>query len=198
MNNQRVAELLLSALLTTLSGSVASCSHNSDKEVPVPRRMAYYRLQLPDAIYSPVNINGVNVNINTSVSPIATSQPGWFTGLYPDSMATIYITVTHTTPSLIGQAIDNRVERLAINTGGLPTEVISQTTPCGAEARMLVTHDNCPTPVQFLITDHNRLIISGMAVTTVTDATQPDSIAPIIEMLSRDIGHLISTISLTR
>lgn len=187
-----IVQLALAVVLITCF----SCAHNTaNNDVPVPRRVAYHRLQLPDSTYRQIVVDGIGMDVNTVIVQETDTQQGWFTGKYPQDMATIYITVTHTTQSAVDEVIDNRIERLSVNTGGLPTEVLSLITPGGMDARMLVTSRDCPTPVQFLITDHNKIVVSGSVSVPSAPIAPADSLSPVIEMLRRDVTHLVNSIN---
>lgn len=186
-----IAALMLAAIAT-------ACQGNGNRDIPVPRRTAYQRMQLPPATYRPVTLGSVTLNLNASADTTGTAHSGsneWLTAQYPGGLAQLYITVSQATPTNIDEMIDNRVERLSLNTGGAETQVSSFTTPGGMDARIVVTPHDSPTPVQFIATDHATTLVSGSAHVRDAATAPADSLAPVIEMLTRDITHLVTTLT---
>lgn len=182
---------------TLIAVAVTACNSHAVKDIPVPRPAAYHRITLPDSTYRTTDAGLVSLQLNAATNDtIVTAGNSWITSHYPDLGTSVYITVNELSPSSATSAIDNRVERLSLNTGGNPTEVSSFTTPAGLDAKIIVTPSGTPTPVQFIATDHASILVSGTA--TVADAaTAPtDSLLPVINMLQRDITHLLKTIQL--
>lgn len=175
--------------------ALASCSGGGDN-IPVPRPVAYPRIELPDSTYSTVDAGRVSLQLNSAATYSADSvAKGWITVTYPQDVAAIYITATDLSPENADQIIDNRIERLSINTGGLPTEMTSFITPARLHSRILTTPSGTPTPVQFIITDHKSILVSGSATARNAASAPADSIVPIVKMLERDIIHLSKTLS---
>lgn len=180
-------------LLSALCLATISCNGtDARRDIPVPRPVAYHRIELPPPVYRTVSNGWVSLQLNSAVTDtVVSAGNSWITACYPDIGATMYITVTELTPATADETIDNRVERIALNTGGNSTEVTSFTTPGKLDARVTVTPAGSPTPVQFLATDHKTVLVSG-TVTLEEAATAPgDSIKPIIKMLERDVIYLL-------
>ena len=192
MNRLLLPYALLLAILS------ASC-RGSGGDIPVPRPQAYPRIAIPDSVFRPVSAGDVTLQLNAAVDSLSArgslNGSWWITALYDDFDASLFITVTPLSPADALSTIDNRVERLSLNTGGLPTEVTSFTTSAGLDARIIVTPQGSPVPVQFLVTDHNTLLVSGSATLEAAATAPPDSIAPVIDMLRRDVTHTVLTIS---
>lgn len=180
-------------LYILLTAVTAACGSNLNKDIPVPRRTAYHRLDIPAPAYTLRPSGGFTLQLNNSIDSIESSRQGWITARYPDNMATLYITISNLSGTDARETIDNRVERLSLNTGGEPTEVKSFTTLSGLDARLIVTPSGSPTPVQFIATDHKTILMSGSAMVQEATSAAADSIAPIIEMLERDITHMLKT-----
>ena len=165
----------------------------------MPRPQAYPRIAIPDSVFRPVSVGDITLQLNAAVDSLSVrgslNGSWWVTALYNDFDASLFITVTPLSPADALSTIDNRVERLSLNTGGLPTEVTSFTTSAGLDARIIVTPQGSPVPVQFLVTDHNTLLVSGSATLEAAATAPPDSIAPVIDMLRRDVTHTVLTIS---
>lgn len=186
----RIPLYLLTALATI------SCGHSDRHDIPVPRHVAYHRITIPDPVYRISKAGPVSIQLNASVNDtIITAGNSWVTAHYPGMDASIYITVTEISPATADETIDNRIERMSLNTGGHTTEVISFTTPAGIDARMTVTRTGSPTPVQFMATDHKEILVSGAGTAGLSVTAPADSISPITAMLERDIIHLLKTLT---
>jgi len=181
-------------LLITLAA--ISCGHSDLHDIAVPRPVAYHRITIPDPAYRIAKAGPGSIQLNASVTDtIVTAGNSWVTAHYPGLDASIYITVTEISPDTADESIDNRIERMSLNTGGHPTEVISFTTPAGLDARMTVTRAGSPTPVQFMATDHREILVSGAGTAGLSVTAPADSLSPITGMLERDITHLLKTLT---
>ncbi|MDE6448488.1 MAG: hypothetical protein K2L41_00225 [Muribaculaceae bacterium] len=181
-------------LLTALAA--ISCVHRDRQDIAVPRPVAYHRITIPDSVYRMFNAGAVSIQINASTTDtIVTAGNSWITARYTGMDASMYITVAEISPDTADESIENRVERMSLNTGGHPTEVISFTTPAGFDARMTVTRTGSPTPVQFIATDHRTILVSGVGTVGLSVTAPADSLSPITEMLERDITHLLKTLT---
>ena len=186
------------AAALALAATVSACHDGRHRDLPVPRRTAYSRLQLPPDSYHPVTIGGTTLDLNAAADTTGTVDndgTAWLTAHYPDGMATLYITVNRADRDRLETMIDNRVERLSLNTGGAESQVSSFTTPAGLDARVIVTPRLTPTPVQFIVTDHASLLVSGTAHVRDAATAPADSLAPVIEMLKRDVTRLTTNLS---
>ncbi len=193
---------LVNAIMAiALAAIMTACQGNGNRDVPVPRRTAFSRMQLPPDSYRHVTIGGTALELNAAADTTGTvddAANAWLTAVYPDGTAELYITVNHATGSHLDAMIDNRVERLSLNTGGAESQVSSFITPAGLDARIVVTHHGTPTPVQFIVTDHATMLVSGSAHVRDAATAPADSLAPVIGMLERDLNHLVANIPATR
>lgn len=183
----RIAAAILLAVLTT-----ACSTAPGGGDVDVPRRRAYFRLQLPEAVYRDVAVGDATVRLNGNAA-VEASRPGWVTAVYPHGLAEIYITDT---PLQEGsdEAIANRMERLAMNTGGAVTRTDCYINAGGYDCTLLVTPAGSPTPVQFLAIAPGCRMLSGSAVLKDYDAAASDSLAPVVTMLERDVKMLLDSL----
>lgn len=190
-------------VLTVIATACAGCGQrNTADDTPIPRRHGYPRIQLYDADYRTATVANVSFLINTgaqiALTDSAAGRKGtWFNITYPRYGAVIHCTVTNAPTSELDGIIDNRAERMALNTGGAYTEV-TDFEPRGEHdftAQMLVTPAESVTPIQFLASDGRHTVISG-SMTFRTDAhTQPDSVAPIIAALRNDMTTMLNSLS---
>lgn len=178
-------------IVILLSVIVAACN-KGNQETPVPRREAFHRIDIPAAQYTTVTMGDRELFINESIDSVKREDVNWLTLVYPRNLATVYITATPLAGQAVDEVIDNRVERLSLNTGGAPTEVMPIPNPGGYDARLIVTPHSSPTPVQFIATDHRNVMISGSALVPGIATVTTDSLMPVVEMLERDITYMLS------
>lgn len=166
----------------------AGCGAGERRDVDVPRRRAYPRMELPAESYREERVGNATVAVNEAASTGA-DGPGWLTATYPGGMAEIYI--TYTTIGADPEAeIGNRVERLSMNTGGAATEISEFVNGQGLQCILMKTPAGSPTPVQFIAVAPEGWMLSGSAmVDKLTEA--PDSLAPVVEMLERDVQYML-------
>lgn len=169
---------------------LAGC-RKGDGDAPVPRRHAFYRLVLPDSTYCITDFHGYSLSLNTVANTSFNAEKGWLTVSYPDLNTELYVTLTPVASVDEDKAIDNRLERLSMNTGGAYTEITELTNGHGIGCTMLVTPYGSPTPVQFIAVDPGRCLISGSAMVEGIAVAPGDSLSPIVDMLSRDVLHLL-------
>lgn len=189
-------------VVITLGSIPTACRDSATDTVAVPRRTAYPRICIPAAVYAPFADAPLHFETSAAAKariatpPSGNSAPGstWVDIAYPEYGITIHCTFTHTDTDRIPGILDNRIERLSVNTGGATSEMSELTNAYGFDCRMIATRAESPTPVQFLATDHKHWVISGSAYIEAGRNTNPDSIAPVISMLERDIIHSLTTL----
>lgn len=173
--------------------AVACSTSPSSSDTPVPRQYAYHRIDVPAAVYRADTIGGIPVELNQSAQSVA-NTPGWLTAVYDGLNAELYLTLTPLSAETEESLIANRVERLSMNTGGASTEVVESRNAGGWECTLLVTPSGSPTPVQFLAVEPGKWMLSGSAMIEGATSAPADSIRPVVEMLRRDITHLLMTL----
>lgn len=182
--------------VTCAAIALSACSSNgSNADVPRPR--AYVRMELPDSTYTTVDINGLHLERNAAATHTigTTSVPGAaaIDITYPGLNAIIYITDTPVGDDNAAEVLDNRNERMMRNTGDNTTELIDMAIQ-GGQARITTTPTGSPTPVQFIATQPGH-IVSGQAFVDAAATVRSDSLQPLVDMLRRDIIHMVSTLS---
>lgn len=193
-------------LLTLIAGTVAGCSGNTEKGkntggdvAPVPRRHAYPRIVIPDSLYSDMVVGTTALHIAVSDAAIVTqriSDAGnsqFVNAAYPKFNSTIFFTVTPVDPTTVGDVIANRMERVRLNLGGSDTELLEFDSPGGFENKLFVSRGDISTPVQFVATDGTNFVVSGAAFVRDASPATADSIAPVVNMLRRDILHALKS-----
>lgn len=177
---------------TAVVALLSACGGKGSGVVAVPRRTSYYRIEIPAPVYDTIMVSGTPIAVNQAAMVEMDSLRGWLTVNYATPLTTMFITVTRLTEETASESIDNRVERLSMNTGGAYTEIEEFETPRHLVAKVLTTAQGSPSPVQFLATDGCSLMVSGTAVVDGAATSPSDSIAPVVEMLKRDVVKLIN------
>lgn len=189
-------------LLILISAGIASC-RKSENPTPLPR--AYPRATLYPAEYvtAEVGVPPLAVQINSRATLSAHNAEGrtekgseWFDIVYPDYLGGTEVNCTLLTladADALAGVIDNRTERMALNTGGNRSEITSLSTPAGWEASVVTTPSGCVTPVQFMAFRGNRFLGGAYTMPDLGNAPS-DSVAPYIKAVEADIIHLIETL----
>ena len=169
---------------------VTACSEGCGGDVAVPRREAYPRIQLPAPVWRSDTIGTVAVMVNLAAKSQCDSN-GWLTVDYPYGLARLYLTLTPFGGIDADQAVANRLERLSMNTGGAVTTVDEFDNRLGRRCMLMVSLSGCPTPVQFIAVAPGEWMLSGSALVEKAASAPGDSLRPVIDMLKRDIIHLL-------
>ena len=90
--------------------------------------------------------------------------------------------------------INNRTQRISLNTGSYTSELIELTNVNGFKSQLIITPESQVTPLQFLSTDGKDWVISGALYINQAPNSNPDSIKPILNVLKRDMIHTLKTI----
>lgn len=184
--------------VTVLTAVAVSCRR---AETPTPRPRAYPRAALYPAEYVTAEVGNppLAISVNSRADLKAASRGDgseWFDISYPAYLGGTQINCTLLT--LADQAdlagvIDNRSERMALNTGGNRSEITTLSTPSGWEASVVVTPSGCVTPVQFMAFRGNRFLGGAYTLPDLGD-TPADSVAPYVKAVEADIIHLIESL----
>lgn len=181
--------------------ALAGCSLGGN-DVAVPRPQGYPRISLyPPEYIVAAPVGGLSMEVNSG-AVIDTVRGGdasvWFNILYPGYRAAVYCTYTAVDSRSVAAVLDNRRERMALNSGGASGELISVENRSGVAGHLLVTPAGAMNPVQFIATDGRRFVLSG-AMTFAGDGTvDPDSVAPVVEAVSDDMIRMLQTLTWNR
>lgn len=187
------APLIAATTVGALSAAIIGCSHSSDNAVPRPT--AYPRVEIYDSTYTAVPGSPLHIELSSHASVEVDSSRRssvWINATYPAYGATLHCTITPASGDASGDVVANRSERMSLNTGGHPTEVTTGNAPSGFASQILVTPAGTITPVQFLSVSP-QWVVSGALYLPGAD-TAPDSVAPIVKAVYRDLVHLTKTI----
>lgn len=177
--------LLAAAMLIIAS----SCADTSNR--PMPRRTAFPRVNLYDTTYTSVRVNDVTLTVNAQAT---TTYPRheWVDVAYPRYGATMHLSVIKVNAAEMPHAIDNRLQRIALNLGDATAEQFDFETDTYV-CRLIVAPEAGQTPVQLLATNNNT-IISGTAVFS-GSTTPVDSIRPIVDAIANDALYLLRNLN---
>lgn len=188
--------LWVAAILSSIVFS--DCSDGGKAAVPLPP--AYPRVQLYDTVYTvvpeaaPVRFL-VNASATVAIPDRKEGKSRWVNISYPRYNAVMYCTFTPVTDSDRELVIANRAERMSLNTGDLPSEIITVDSHGGFHGQLLVTQSGSVTPIQFISTDGARWVVSGAVyLANPGRAAASDSIAPVIEALRVDAIHALAAL----
>jgi len=185
----RRQSIIVAALL-----ALAGCGGG---ERPVPRPAAFVRIEPYDAVFHELDSVPVHFLVNDSavIVPDGRRAPAgsrWVTLAYPRyGAALVYLTFTPVTSSSAGDVVENRIERMSLNSGGGRSELTEFTSDGGFACRLLSTPAGTVTPVQFIAASP-RLVVSGaLFLKGAASASSPDSLAPVVSAVSRDLVHAL-------
>ncbi len=203
MNSVSIPTIIRLAMMVMLTMAMNGCGNNSADSNPIPRRKAYPRIDLYEPTYATQVVNGVKFNVNagtqiTTPDTVTANHGVWFNITYPRYQAVIHCTLTQTSSTTdMDRILDNRAERMALNTGGAYTEVtdIIPERPHGFTAQMLVTPAGSVTPIQFLASDGRSHVLSGSMTFRTREKADADSISPIISAVKTDVVELLKSLS---
>ncbi len=176
---------------------LAACTWACSEKAPeggVPLPPAYPRIAAYPQKYAPVDSFPANWEANAECR--TTVDHGRDRAVFASTDYAAYrgkLMVTFTPVddnNHLDKVIDNRLERMSLNTGGHQSELTTFETSAGFNAKILITRVSSPTPVQFLAEDGRRVVSGALMLDTAP--TSADSIAPVIETVRRDIIHALT------
>lgn len=187
----KIYALLLTALLT-------GCAERPPASTP--RRTAYPRPALYDTAY--IHVKGAPVDILVNASADLHMQQKhdgayWLTIGYPAYNAKIYCTFTPVTDATVEAVIDNRAQRISLNSAG-GEKIADIESSGGYHANLVASASAAATPVQFLAVrpDSARWVVSGSVFFDgIAPSTPSDSIYPFIEAVRTDVAKALKSLS---
>lgn len=186
---------LNSLLLTIAVISMTGCSMTDRHPETVPKPDAYPRITALDSIYISSDSTALRFDANASAQ-LKVHSPYWFDISYPAYGATVFITITPAKSDSLAAVIDNRRQRMMLNTGGSETAVSAPIRSGDFTSYMYKSVSIRSTPLQFLSSDGERWAVSGTVFFSNVSPDSPvDSLAPMVAQIERDIVHGLSNIS---
>lgn len=185
----RIAVCVITATAIWLS----SCSHR-DSNAAVPKPEAWPRIEIPAEQFTDHTFGNACLPLNSAaqVSEQRKDDGTWIDVTYPTFLnARLYLTLlTTANPEDLKTVLDNRRERMELNTGGAVTELTELTSEGGWDALLAVTRSSMTTPVQFVAND-GKNVLSGVLYLNFPTGTPADSVAPIVKTVRRDMLHAL-------
>lgn len=188
-----------SATICILAICLAMLASCSKPERTAPRQQAHPRVHIYDTAYAVPAGLPLHFEANAEAQTSVEAKDGgavWLTVSYPAYDASLMCTFTPVTPSTVGEVVDNRAERMALNVIGAEPQVDQFVTPSGYAAIIILDPNAVATPVQFLAapadTAASGWVVSGTAYFSRAQAgASIDSLAPMVETMLRDVRHSV-------
>lgn len=176
---------LISALLAL--AATAACS---ERRVATPRPESFPRISLYPAAYRSLPLPFGPDSLTVCADARADiADNGWINIAYPAYGVTVSATLTPTTPAGIDRILANRRQRIDRNLAGADARAARI-----GSGTIVVAPTALRTPVQILATDSASWVLSAVAVAEWPAETSPDSVAPIIDALARDMSIMLTNL----
>lgn len=134
-----------------------------------------------------------NSDANVSMQQKADAS-WWITVTYPQfSNATLYLTLSPVSRRETSAIMDNRRERMELNSGGATTVITELTSAGNWHCELAETRTSLTTPVQLLATA-SASVLSGAFYLDLPAGSSPDSIAPIVRTVRDDMLYLLKNL----
>lgn len=188
--------MILRALSCIIIAAAAiSCTGTGGSQAPVPRKVAYPRVELYDSTYVDVIGLPVKFAVNSSAGVKINEKSvdtNWINIDYFRYGATVRLTLQMLPKQEIAAALANRMERAMLDTGGYPTELTELTSPAGVASTIMLTPSATVTPLHFIATDSATFVLSGAV-----EFKNPDIEAntPAVNAIHADLLHAAKTLS---
>ncbi len=184
--------ILLTAITAIIS---AGCRKSTDN--PVPRPVAYPRIEVYKPVYDTIDTVGVLLPVNKgatrSIRPNGDGNT-WIDVTYPRYRAILRYTLSDHDRATLAKAIDNRLTRMSLNSGGNTTEIIELQSLDGISSTIFVTPGATVTPVQILSTDSTSFLLSGVLEIS-GDSVTREEISPVVSAVKEDMLYTAKHIS---
>ncbi|MCM1522272.1 MAG: hypothetical protein NC039_06430 [Muribaculaceae bacterium] len=161
---------------------------------PLPR--AYPRIEMPDSEYVTLDSLTIplRVNAGAEVRMERRGDAEWLDITYPGFRdGNVYLSINKTTAETRDAVIDNRIERMSLNTAGEPGERIEFVSEGGWRCMMLMTRGSLTTPIHILAEEPGT-VLSGVMYLHVPDTTPADSVAPAVDAVGRDMLTMLKSL----
>jgi gliding motility-associated lipoprotein GldD len=182
----------LAAFLFVTLSLFGSC-----KRETFPKPKAYPRIAYPNAHYQSSELTNLPVSFEyptyATLEAIKPDKKNWINLHFNSFQATLYMSLIRSEEKVAYQLIQAK-EKMAIEQAPPASEVRKEEFEA-ADKRysgyFYLTDGNAPCPVQFILTNHNGLLFDGSLV--FDEAVNRDSLASVVEGLTRDVRHLVET-----
>lgn len=182
----------LAALVLTASALISSCKKND-----YPKPKAYPRIDYPQAHYERTDLSEPPVSFEyptyATLEAVKPDKKNWINLHFVNFNATLYMSFIKTPPEKADLMVRTR-EKMAIEEAPVASEVRKEEFEA-ADKRFTgyfyLTDGDSPSPVQFILTNHKGLLFDGSLV--FDGPVNRDSLASVIDGLTRDVRHLVET-----
>ena len=188
----------ISCLIISITAAIAadSCS-GAENDSAVPKPEGWPRIELPGRNHS-IHTAGPATLMFNSDADVSMQQKAdaswWITVTYPQfSNATLYLTLSPVSRRETSAIMDNRRERMELNSGGATTVITELTSAGNWHCELAETRTSLTTPVQLLATD-SASVLSGAFYLDLPAGSSPDSIAPIVRTVRDDMLYLLKNL----
>lgn len=188
----------ISCLIISLTAAIAadSCT-GAGNDSAVPKPEGWPRIELPGRNHRIHTIGpaGLMFNSDAAVSMQQKDDSSWWiTVTYPQFRnAALYLTLSPTDRQETSSIMDNRRERMELNSGGATTVITELTSAGNWHCELAETRSSLTTPVQLLATD-SASVLSGAFYLDLPAGSSPDSIAPMIKAVRDDMLFLLKNL----
>ena len=188
-------------LLILLAGLGAAACGSSSSDNYIPKPKGYPRIDLPTAIYKPIEPTHpyqFEYNKIARILPdtFARSEPHWIFINYPAFQASVQLTykpVRHDINRLRAMLEDAYKLAARHNIKAYSIEERKLRLKSGLEASIIDLSGEVPSQVQFVTTDSTTHFLRGALY--FNTATENDSLQPVIQYIRNDIVHLLNTLT---
>ena len=171
----------------------ASCRHGA-----TPRPKGYFRIEFPEKKYARLDsvmpysiLYPKYACIETDISP--TAEPYWINISFPEFNAKIHVTYKNIDNNIYEILEDNI--QLAYNHAVKADDIIEKIfidDEHNVFGNIFEIKGNVASPVQFFATDSAKHFIRGALYFNTT--TNRDSLAPVIDFITKDVYHLMENV----
>lgn len=160
----------------------------------LPKPTAFPRPQLPDTTLVTIADAPLSFKVNSEAA-VSSPRAGWYDVSYPTLGATIHLTFTESTSEGIDEVKANRMQRLLLNSGEATTDFSEFRNDAGFDIAIARTEATA-TPIQFLATDNERWVVSGVVYFSSPRAPfAVDSLRPMVKAIDKDMVRALSSLS---
>ncbi|MDR1258448.1 MAG: gliding motility protein GldD [Tannerellaceae bacterium] len=180
---------------------ICICTIFSCTQHYTPKPRGYFRIELPEPVYTTLSPDGIPCTFSISslatadIPPETEASSGWINLSYPSLGATIYCSYLPVTPSTLEMAVDESRALVArqVKNGGRITQQAYENPQAGIYAMLYESGGDSAAPLQFTLTDSAEHFFRGALLYDRTAAA--DSLAPVMQYLKADVLELIQSFS---
>jgi len=181
----------------TVSLLVAMGMFSSCKKDSFPKPRAYPRIAYPKAQYQASELTALPVSFEyptyATLEAVKPDKKNWINLHFNSFDATLFMSYIKTPEKNAFMMIQAR-EKMAVDQAPPQSEVRKEefeATDKRFTGYFYLTDGDTPCPVQFILTNHHGLLFDGSLV--FDEPINRDSLASVVDGLTRDVRHLVET-----